>query len=61
MHSQIHAERLASAVSEKDKELKELKARVAFLEGSTKDARVLNDELKAEKKAHTEARVCVFL
>ena len=53
----MHAERLASAVSEKDKELKELKARVAFLEGSTKDARVLDADLQAEKKAHQEARV----
>jgi hypothetical protein len=53
----MHAERLASAVSEKDKELKELKARVAFLEGSTKDARVLDADLQAEKKAHKESRV----
>jgi hypothetical protein len=52
---------LESAVAEKDVALRELKARVAFLEGSTKDARVLDEQLKAEKTAHKESRVCTLV
>ena len=58
---QTRSNEMEEKIRDKDATIKGLNERIVFIEGSTKDARLLEAALGAEKKAHAEARVRMCL